>query len=321
MFKDFKSKERRKRIIGLFLRPFGWSLSIIGIVFMIFVMGGKVNNQILMTVPAVSLFFGFLFVRYSKKLLAESASAIRFNDRRQPVLLLRPFEIDDNQLFSDTGYSLNFEQVLVSALAYIGPVITVGRPKEVLAPLGAARLYIDSDEWKTEVRRLMDDARAVVLVLFTKKFIEGPYSVAGFRWEIEQAFSQIDPTKVLIVLPRVMFGFLHNLFRRRKEIQALRSSFRMFIENIQNILPYQIPDNCEKSLFLCFDSQWRPKALQSRRNFGAVSVCIDALLPFFQALGISPPTTHWLIIELRFNTFFILVFLIVFLGIISSYLF
>ena len=45
----------------------------------------------------------------------------------------------------------SFEHFFTRELDRIGPTISVGRPGERLAPLGASRDYLDSPDWKSAV--------------------------------------------------------------------------------------------------------------------------------------------------------------------------
>jgi hypothetical protein len=64
-------------------------------------------------------------------------------------------------------------------------VVAVGKPQEHLPPLGAARLYVRSEDWQSKVKRLMRQAQAVVLVLFTRNLQDQAHKAQGFQWEIQ----------------------------------------------------------------------------------------------------------------------------------------
>jgi hypothetical protein len=105
-------------------------------------------------------------------------------DRRPPIVYLRPFSLD--ALFGG-----NREGELCKLFGQHGPVVAIGRPGEVFGiPRGAARLYVSDDHWQNAVLRLLEDARAVLLVAG---------KTAGVAWELHTILSRVDPLKVLIL--------------------------------------------------------------------------------------------------------------------------
>ena len=302
-----------KYLRGVFFQCIGWGLWV-AIAGFVIITGGEATNELLPLVPLACGFAGIFFVRYGKRLLAEDASSALAKDHRQPVLLLRPFTVDEGGISGGAGFQLNFEQALISILSAIGPVIAVGRPGERLAPAGAARLYIHGEDWQAQVRRLMDEARVVVLVLFTPQATEETAETQGFQWEIQQTIGQLDPKKLLFVLPEatkiVRIPPSRWVGRKKKEL-AMQRSFKAFLKEIQDFLSCPIPDDIVKAQFLYFDSEWQPKLLRTRRRGTGVAGFSHTLRPFFQALEISPPTTYAIRLQWRFNIF-VRVFIIFF---------
>jgi hypothetical protein len=148
---------------------------------------------------AASLFY------LANRIDAAHASTMLKNDPRPPLLLLRAFR-DDNHRFP--GYEhlgrlltfgvstpATFEEFLCSELSKCGPVIAIGRPGQVLAPLGAARFWVAGDDWKFAVGDLLKECQFVVLVM-------GELT-PGLAWEVQQIAALPDADMVLLVMPPV----------------------------------------------------------------------------------------------------------------------
>jgi hypothetical protein len=112
----------------------------------------------------------FLLFRRAKKYLAPSADAVRSRDTRPPVLLLRSFRDDETRVLlsgwsaSPWGTNRTLEELVVDCLAGHGPVVAIGRPGEVLLPLGAAREYVDHGSWQQRIRELVAEAERIVVL-------------------------------------------------------------------------------------------------------------------------------------------------------------
>ena len=105
-----------------------------------------------------------------------------------PVLYLRSFT-DDDRAARRHGV-LTEEEQLAKALAWLGPLLAVGRPGETLPHVGAQRIYLKDEEWQQRVAELMAQARLVVL---------RTGSTSGLHWEVEQALSALSPERLLLV--------------------------------------------------------------------------------------------------------------------------
>ncbi|MGI9022903.1 MAG: TM2 domain-containing protein [Acidimicrobiales bacterium] len=123
---------------------------------------------------------------------APSMQTVLGQDPRRPVLYIRSFK--DDTFSSGWIYTraVSVEQEIVSIMGRIGPVIAIGRPGEALPELGAARLYVDDEEWKAKVVDMMLGASAVVVLAGT---------TANLWWEVEQAARFLPPERLIIVCP------------------------------------------------------------------------------------------------------------------------
>jgi hypothetical protein len=145
---------------------------------------------------------GVFLLRYARPRSARDAVRALRADPRQPVFYLRSFSHDAPAAVVDPGRLPitmaaaeieSREEGLMAALRAVGPVIAVGRPGEHIPPIGAARLYLPSDQWQSMVARIMDLSSLVVLRLG-----EG----GGLRWEFWRATRYLPAHKVIVLVPR-----------------------------------------------------------------------------------------------------------------------
>ncbi|MCP3690427.1 MAG: hypothetical protein GY784_18645 [Gammaproteobacteria bacterium] len=126
---------------------------------------------------------------------------LRHLDRRDPVLILRSFK--DDKLPTEKGISrrlrLKLRPTLEEIVAYeanlLGPSITIGEPGEKLPPLGASREYLLSEDWKTAVRKLIDDASLIIFILG---------DTDNLFWELSTTISQRGKARLLVVVPPLL---------------------------------------------------------------------------------------------------------------------
>lgn len=155
----------------------------------------------------------------AKRLWTRSAEDVLATDRRPPVLYLRSFQLDGRgepigyrfskhrlargplalvAKFLDAGGDLEakvwgrtVETAIVNQLKKIGPVVAIGRPRESVPELGAARIYVSDAEWKSKVLELIKRAAVVVIQ---------PSTSSAVFWEIREALSLCDPRRVVLLL-------------------------------------------------------------------------------------------------------------------------
>lgn len=110
------------------------------------------------------------------------------------VLYLRSF-VDDKKTQKRISYLTDIrteEELLVDVLSDIAPVYAIGDPKDKQMPLGASRIYVENEHWKSTVEDLAKKAEVVVLRLG---------KTDSFWWEVEMAIKNIPLEKVLFVVP------------------------------------------------------------------------------------------------------------------------
>ena len=138
--------------------------------------------------------FSFSFSLYHR-LKKKKRDTINTSNIQGPfVLYLRSF-IDDKKARKGVSTSTNIkteEEALVEVLSEIAPVYAIGNPKDKKMPLGASRIYVDDEHWKSTVLDLAK--RAVTVVLRLGK-------TDSFWWEVEMALQEVPIDKLLFVIP------------------------------------------------------------------------------------------------------------------------
>src|SRR6266446_4260896 len=93
---------------------------------------------------------------------------------------------------------VSFEELLAEAFSVAGPVIAIGRPGEVLPPLGAHRTWVRHDAWQERVTEYLRECGLVVMVM---GLIRGE---EGLAWELRQVLDRVPPEKIIFVMPPVI---------------------------------------------------------------------------------------------------------------------
>jgi hypothetical protein len=160
--------------------------------------------------PLITLGFGRLFFALSRSLRTaalrrslKTAYELQREDSRAPVFLLRSFRDDQVSLsqaplpfalkFFDPGAEVQtLEALTLRRMTAIGPVIATGNPGDAVPPIGAARAYLQDQEWQTTVGSLIAKANIVVMSLD---------DTPGVRWELRELAAQRALRRTLIIVP------------------------------------------------------------------------------------------------------------------------
>jgi hypothetical protein len=197
------------------------------------------------------LFLAVFAIKAGCQMIAPSAEQVLAHDKRPPVIYLRPFAEDTRfivsipvgprnggkEIISTKAVRASHEGAFKHALKRIGPVVTIGKPGDRLAPLGAARLYVADSEWQVKVEALVRSAAAIVIC---------PETSAGTSWEVHEVAHLIDPRRILMVVPNPK---LRPLGYAR--IQALTTQ----------TLRVPLPTDCKAADAFIFDEAGRPQPL------------------------------------------------------------
>jgi hypothetical protein len=140
---------------------------------------------------------------WGRKFFKKPANKVLSEDKRLPVVYLRSFKDDGkaaapivDPYFPASPVFFTEEEYLVDALNDFGPCVAIGQPGEKLPDLGAARMYLDDDEWQDKVRELLVSSRLVVL--------RAGYT-QNFFWEVEQSIKIATPQKIIMLIPNIIY--------------------------------------------------------------------------------------------------------------------
>jgi hypothetical protein len=193
----------------------------------------------------------FFKVRAHAKRARVNALSALSKRSEDPVLYLRSFA-DDARVNPTSRSQKTYEEDLALALNVIGPVIAIGEPLESDTHLGATRIYLKNDDWKANVRRLMQISQLVVIQ---------PGTSGGVIWELEAALETIDPRKVIMSF--LAWQHLDN-HARQVEHQLFRQRVADFMYRSPSPVTINLPEKIGNAPFLVFSDNWVPELVKSR---------------------------------------------------------
>jgi membrane protein implicated in regulation of membrane protease activity len=132
----------------------------------------------------------------SRKLLrkARNATGARAHDKRRPVVLLRSFQDDGQEVRDvnpdDENAMVRVEDALAKEIRLYGPFIAIGEPGQ--GQSGASRDFHQGEDWRDAVKGWMDEAVMIVAI---------PGWTEGLRWEILTAISRGHARKLILAMP------------------------------------------------------------------------------------------------------------------------
>jgi hypothetical protein len=150
---------------------------------------------------------GVALRRVGRRITQRSADEALASTTRPPVLYLRAFSRDTeatllprDALTEAMRSPLDrerstFEEELATRLRHIGPVVALGKPGDVLPPIGASRSYVPDDEWKDRVASWVEEAALVVMLVDATDAV---------RWELSQVARSLE--KLWLILPPARTG-------------------------------------------------------------------------------------------------------------------
>jgi branched-chain amino acid transport system permease protein len=196
-------------------------------------LGGAVVAVFFVPVAGLLRFFARRFSRVSLEKLTKA-------DQRAPILFLRSFR--DDQVVLDRakrGFIRAFvdlgephpalDHILLEEFTPWGPVVAIGMPGAA-PPFGAARTYVDDDEWRNIVAKLATDARAIVIVVDESE---------GVKWELSYLLDNGHLPKTLCLLPpRLAIDFKQFVQRPEQSAEIIRAALR---DQNHTLTPLQQP--------------------------------------------------------------------------------
>jgi hypothetical protein len=145
-----------------------------------------------------------------------------------------------------------------------------------MVPGGAARLYLNDDQWRETVSQLMESAQLVIIQVGT---------TVGIRWEIASAVERLSPDRILLSLAPLKLNRWkepsltpkQRLFSRLPAISP--SGYQAFRASMGGIFPAGLPHNVADAQFIRFMSDWEPQLIRVHERspmvFPFVSVTAD----------------------------------------------
>jgi hypothetical protein len=212
-----------------------------------------------------------VLIRYGRGLLTPTAADAIADDNRPPMLLLRAFA-DDKVLFRSSNPALagsdnTLEELLQRVASTSGPVVTIGRPGEILPPPGASREWVSDDVWRQRVSSWLDQCQGVLMIMGRLGTQD-----SGLHWEIEQLRKLADPTKIVLVLPPVLPPEL------RYRWEAYREAFG-----------FRLPEFAGDEVAATFDADWNGVVARSaKRDIGSYESAVHLVLPLGVAYADTP---------------------------------
>ncbi|WP_088342829.1 MULTISPECIES: FHA domain-containing protein [Rhodomicrobium] len=155
----------------------------------------------------------FTMIIYARQKFQPSLKKLLAMDRRPPTILLRSFADEVKQVRADPlGVSIfdySLEDRLASYFIYTGPFVAVGSPTDHSPKLGAVRANLADDEWQAHIKKWMDSAETIVLMLGVSYWL---------NWELEQVIARRYWHKLIIIFPEETQRYLReNSQDRAKE--------------------------------------------------------------------------------------------------------
>ena len=229
-------------------------------------------STVLLPIGIALLAASYWVIRRGKKHAALLADDVLVEDTRPPILYLRSFndEEDDSRLgrfmrpgdhdiaHSTPAWGPREQDAMASIMAEIGPYVAIGKPRELLPELGAARTYVSDDEWQDKIREWVTRARLVIV---------RAGATEGLRWEVGELVSRANPTRLLVILPP-----------RAEHYEAFRKW-------ANQVLPSPLPLSAPTERLVMFDKAWRPILLPARTTIR------KSLAPYFEQNGIRLRTS------------------------------
>lgn len=147
-------------------------------------------------------FLGIVLANTITRNLSRKYQAQPKRDNREPILYLRPFHTDRSPLKWRTrlltshfaivpGEPRTIDEIVLHECCLDGPIVAIGRPEEAVPPLGAARIYVEGDNWKDVVLGLARSAKYIVIAT---------EPTDGVIWEVEQIIANGWASKTLFIL-------------------------------------------------------------------------------------------------------------------------
>lgn len=174
-------------------------------------------------------------------------AGVQTDASRGHVLYLRAFREDNTVVRPGVARR---EEYLEQVFREAGPLLAVGRPGEVCAPLGAHRVYFSDDQWQPQVLKMIRQARVILVAADVTD---------GLRWELRQLVAHARPESVVVALPygRAIFGPIEGPWHRARRVEV----YEGFRSLAADIFPHPLPPATPHLAYLGFGPDWKPLLL------------------------------------------------------------
>lgn len=239
---DFEiTNEGKNRLTGLLLLFVNILLFIAAITFSIYALFKAPSCLVIIIIWSIVSASTIKITRLSKRLLYDPSVQLE-TDNRSPVLYLRSFSWDIEE-DAERDDKRTPEEILVSVFDQIGPIITVGDPRErhknVMPYLGATRIFLKTD-WQTNVIKLINISKVVII---------NADVTSSVLWELEIA-------RKLVPAHQLFISFLSNY-----NLENHQEIYTRFAPEFKRIFEMDIPAYDGKLCFIDFDSYKKPNAI------------------------------------------------------------
>ena len=222
---------KQSRAFGYFLRVFGIILC-----FALFVAVQEIypsNDDAGKAALIAGTLLAFWFWRWGSQHLQPLAEEVMANDPRPPILYLRSFT-NEAQVFDE-------ERGFADMFAPTGPLVAIGQPGERLPPLGAARLYLEDENWHERVLELLEQSRLVLIY---------GGETPGLGWELRQVRARLHPSRLTIMVPNDPAAW-----ERFRALAYEKADLNLPPMPTGKLVRHASPGVVG---FLSFDNQWNP---------------------------------------------------------------
>lgn len=159
-------------------------------------------------------------VKILKRLTSVGAKLLLYFDKRNPVLYLRSFMLD-NQAISKGNFRFfpraTVEEILAPYSAMTGPFVGIADPGSNLQSLGAAKSRYSEHEWKQAVRDYTVQSQYIIMFAGNTKAID---------WELGKIKNEHRDMDLLVLFGVPVFDKLDSIF----------DGYRLDLEHIKSTL-------------------------------------------------------------------------------------
>lgn len=281
------------------LRPTGCIFAISGFILVIvfvvvLVNSNKTDFEVLLLVLYFPIIFCFYLIKLGCGFTQPLADEVLKKDSRAPILYLRQFKDDKDLIRYPAGKMRTFDKLsiptwqdeIAQTLSKLGPFIALGDPKKHLPDSGPARKFCSDKEWKKIVRGYLRHAQLVIYRIGESDALE---------WELKEAIKLVSPMRLLIFIPPPTFtptSFLKlpfEKFFRDRDYKKVERQYSLFREKLGRHIPSELPEKCERTIFIWFDKKWKPHLvgdIEAQHNKSGPKVVQKALNSILINIGL-----------------------------------